>query len=462
VTASIWNPGSNIPSGGSSVTRAQESQTIVAGQTVVAFTTLEYLPGTNSLYIFIDGFFFSDYVQTNSTSITLSSSFLFPVNLVAIAGIPLNFGLAGDSVSYIAAGANSVARDIQTKVRETSWISIEDKGALENIDCSTSLQSAINSGFHTEIPPGSWTASSAASIVGNKVLRARAGAVLSGAGLSAAGFFTGAAGAEQQVHYNSSRATDGASFYFRRESNYVGGTPGFVNSGVLIHSFVRNSASTSFEWGLTSTLFNSSNSGENVGIYAQAHKLALGATWALVSEIYDYSASNPTTSVVCAEFDITANGTDDTAPFGARVGLDIVLRNRDPAGAAITASWGVRIQGDTGAVVKRGYSFVPGVSTTYAFDASTATVVSAAFKMDVNQPIIFKADDTKKLFYDGTGLKYETSGTLLVRFNDSGLTQLGVNSTAAGTPASFVANRTIRIQQNDGTILYLPAMLATW
>jgi hypothetical protein len=83
--------------------------------------------------------------------------------------------------------------------------------------------------------------------------------------------------------------------------------------------------------------------------------------------------------------------------------------------------------------------------------------------MAENQPIAFNAALSRKLFHDGTGLKFtDASNNLLFRLNDTGIPQFGIASTAAATPGSFAANRTIRIQQLDGTVLYIPAMLSTW
>lgn len=459
--ASIWNPGSSIPSGGT-ISRATEAKTVVAGQIVVSFSTFEYVIGTGMLFIFIDGEFFSDYVETNSTSITLNAPFLESVDLVAVAGIPLNDGLAGTAVSYIAPGADSVARSVQSKLNESSFISIVDKGATSSDDALASIQAALDSGNGIEIPSGAWSAIGAPTITGSKVIKARAGSVMSGSAFSNLGLYSGASGIEQSVHLGGG-ATDAASFYFRRESNYAGGSFGFVNSGLRVDSFVRNAASTAFEWSFTATMNNWANAGENVAAYFLGRKYANGPTWGAVSEAVDHTeVADPTGALIAHEFNITANGTDNAAPYGSRVGLDLAIRKHNPAGADVVASWGYRIQTGSGARVSRGYSFYPGTLVDKAFDASTATISQSAFKMAEGQAFVLSVDDTIKMLYDGFGVKFEDTGVLKLRINDTGVLQLGNLFTVATTPASFTPNRILELQQRDGTSIYVAGMTAPW
>lgn len=54
----------------------QESQTATAGQTVFTLTTMTYVPGSNSLSVFIDGvnqILNEAFTETNSTTVTFSS-----------------------------------------------------------------------------------------------------------------------------------------------------------------------------------------------------------------------------------------------------------------------------------------------------------------------------------------------------------------------------------------------------
>jgi hypothetical protein len=458
MSASIWNPGSNIPSGGT-IARAVEPKTVAAGQTVVTFSTFEYVPGTGSLFIFVAGFYYSDYVETNGTSITLNTPFTESVELVAVAGIPLNEGISGLSVSYLAPGADSVSRTVQSKLQESSFISIVDKGATPSADAFSAVQSALDSGAEIEIPAGAWSAVGTATVTGSKIIKARNGSVLSGSAFSNLGFYTGGNGIEQNVHQGGG-PVDSASFYFRRETNYAGGTPGYVNSAVRAETYVRNPASTSFEWTSCFVLHNFATGGENVAGYRQGIKYTgAGPTWAGCDEIIDWNI-NPTSGVVGTELSFTANGTDNNR---VRVAYDVALRKRSAAGASPTLTWGYRIQTEAGSTVDRGYGFAPGASVLKAFDTTEATVLQSALSMADGQAITFNTLQTKKLFYDGVGLKYENAaGVLGFRANDTGVLQVGNINTAATVPGNFIPNRIIQIQQRDGTSLYIPAMLATW
>jgi hypothetical protein len=258
---------------------------------------------------------------------------------------------------------------------------------------------------------------------------------------------------------------DEASFHFRRRANYSGGTPGLVNSAIRGDTFVESSpglpsTATSFEWAGCFVVHNRSPFGENVGAYRQGIKYpGAGPTWGGTDEIIDWQ-TDPTSGAVGCELSFTANGTDANR---TRVGYDMALRKRDSGGASPTLSWGFRIQTETGSKVNRAYGFAPSATVDIAFDATEATVGQAALAMAENQPIAFNAALSRKLFHDGTGLKFtDASNNLLFRLNDTGIPQFGIASTAAATPGSFAANRTIRIQQLDGTVLYIPAMLSTW
>jgi hypothetical protein len=264
----------------------------------------------------------------------------------------------------------------------------------------------------------------------------------------------------------SGSSTDGGSYRFRRRATYSGGTPGFVNAALFVDTFVEAtpggaSTAAAFEWAGVFVMHNrSTTSAENVALYRQGIKYpGAGPTWAGTDEIIDWQ-TDPTTGAIGVELSFTANGTDANS---ARVAYDVALRKRDGAGASPVLSWGYRIQTETGSKVVRGFSFTSGSTADVGFDTSLATINTAAFKMAQGQAIAFRAADDRKLFHDGTGLAFtNASNALLFRLNDTGIPQFGIASTAAATPGSFAANRTIRIQQLDGTVLYVPAMLSTW
>jgi hypothetical protein len=350
-----------------------EQQVATAGQTVFNLGSGTYVPGTNSLRVFVDGISQNpgaDYTETSASSVTFTTG--------RVAGQRVRF----DMGRYVSSGLP---------------LSSVGKGIAED---------------------------------------------------------------------SSGTATDAGSYRFRRRATYSGGTPGFVNSALFVDTFVESSAGSgtssaaAFEWAGTFVMHNYSTAGENVALYRQGIKYAgAGPTWAGTDEIIDWN-TNPTTGVVGVELSFTANGTDTNS---TRVAYDVALRKRDSGGAAPVLSWGYRIQTEAGSKVVRGYSFTSGSTADVGFDTSLATINTAAFKMAEGQAIVFRAADDRKVFHDGTGLKFaDASNTLLFRLNDTGIPQFGIASTAATTAASFSANRTIRIQQLDGTVLYIPAMLSTW
>lgn len=219
-------------------------------------------------------------------------------------------------------------------------------------------------------------------------------------------------------------ALDSSFWNFSRTSNYAGGTPGWVNSCVHVQSNVNNASTTSYEWTLTSVMNNYASGGENVAGYFQGNKYGTGPTWGAVAEVIERTAVNdPTTGTVGLEVDIGCSGTDTYASLGSRVGVDLVVRKTAGATDPAHVSWGFRIQngGSADSVVGRGFSFSPGMIVEKAFDASTATVLTAAFQMQTNQVFSFNSSGTRQMTHNGTSwvLKNNT-GTTYWGFADSG------------------------------------------
>lgn len=75
--ASIWTPGTTIPStANADNTLKGQRFTAAAAQTVFTLTLFQYVPATGSLLVFINGvkqFLASDYTETSSSSITLTA-----------------------------------------------------------------------------------------------------------------------------------------------------------------------------------------------------------------------------------------------------------------------------------------------------------------------------------------------------------------------------------------------------
>ncbi len=106
-----------------------------------------------------------------------------------------------------------------------------------------------------------------------------------------------------------------------RRANHTGGTPGFVNSGILAKTFV-SAGNTNFEWAIVGVVDNSATAGENVGGYFQGIKRATGPTWGATIEVIDKTGANPATGAVGIEVNVTANGTDAS---NNRVGIDVAI-----------------------------------------------------------------------------------------------------------------------------------------
>lgn len=210
---------------------------------------------------------------------------------------------------------------------------------------------------------------------------------------------------------------DAGDLRIRRRANYSsGGITGYVNSALFVDTFAEATAS-SFEWAGVFVMHNYSPNGENVGLYRQGIKYSgAGPTWAGTDEIIDWN-TDPASGVVGVELSFTANGTDVNS---ARVGYDMALRKRDNAGASPVAGWGFRIQTQAGSKFVRGFSFTSGSTADIGFDTSLGVMNTAAFKMSEGQPIIFMADDSRKLFYSSGAWRFtDASNSAFAEIKDN-------------------------------------------
>lgn len=210
-----------------------------------------------------------------------------------------------------------------------------------------------------------------------------------------------------------------------RRANHTGGTPGFVNSGILAKTFV-SAGNTNFEWAIVGVVDNSATAGENVGGYFQGIKRATGPTWGATVEVIDKTGANPATGAVGIEVNVTANGTDAS---NNRVGIDVAIRKDDAGGAGCVTGFGIRLQSQAGS----GY--------TVGFDTSSATIYQSAIRIGQGQAIAFDGNATDKLASDGTGIVYYSGGVFKAKLvNDGGIfltgrTKItGTFTTGAQTP----------------------------
>jgi len=128
----------------------QEIQTATAGQTVFTLTTMTYLPGTNSLSVFVDGVNQYGpgaqyaYVETNSTTVTFASGLhvgalvKFTTTQQQSAGV-----VDASQVTYDPPFTGSVATNVEAKLAQT--VSVLDFGADPTgaTDSTAAIQSAI-------------------------------------------------------------------------------------------------------------------------------------------------------------------------------------------------------------------------------------------------------------------------------------------------------------------------------
>lgn len=141
------------------------------------------------------------------------------------------------------------------------------------------------------------------------------------------------------------QALEGANpLVIQRIADYLGGSPGFVNTADLVQSDVGTKAE-SFEWVRLTILNNRADKGENVAKYSQANKLGKGNTWAAVAEVCD---THGVGAAVGQETDVWTTGPDN----GSRVGHDVLvgdslaIRGTDRSEVA-EATIGVRVAATT-------------------------------------------------------------------------------------------------------------------
>jgi hypothetical protein len=235
----------------------------------------------------------------------------------------------------------------------------------------------------------------------------------------------------------------GASVNIYRDCTSVtGGTAGFVNAATVART--RTGATeTAFEWTNLAIMDNYSAAGENVALYAQGNKRAIGPTWGGVLEAHDHTqVANPTGGLVGLEVDVFANGTDANS---ARIGIDLVAGKGVNAGTINTVGVGLRIgpqNADISLAKFENGIQLTGLMTTglqsgtngtwgalfigsYAvgIDLSGSTNSTSAIRIKGGDNIAFDASSFYRLFHKTTGvsgLYYSVSGTDRVCLTDAG------------------------------------------
>ena len=126
----------------------QDIQTATAGQTVFTLANA-YVPGANTLSVFVDGVNQYDgvsysYVETNSNTVTFASGLHVGalVKFTTVQTLTTTQATTAGLVTYTPAGTGAVSTTVQTKLRQ--WISPEDYGAVG--DANEITDASINAG----------------------------------------------------------------------------------------------------------------------------------------------------------------------------------------------------------------------------------------------------------------------------------------------------------------------------
>lgn len=211
-------------------------------------------------------------------------------------------------------------------------------------------------------------------------------------------------------------STQGNSIYLRRDTDYTGGTPGWVNSALFIDTYTGPSTTT-FEWGLTSRLNNYSTAGENVGAYLQGNKYATGPTWGACVEVNDKTGTNTSSTsggTVGLEVDVWANGVD---AFKQRIGVDVVVGKSNAAGAKSIAHSGVRVGAQNNNNTQA--AFLNGFEVLSADDSAFLSTANGQRGLDLRGTYTSAAIDlSNSIVGNGTAIRLK-SGTSITFGNDA-------------------------------------------
>lgn len=315
-----------------------------------------------------------------------------------------------------APGSGGATRTLQNKTTQDLPASILDYGGATGLDATASLQNAWAARSQAAFPSGAWPIASAPTFTGSKFVVAAPDATFSGVGAGALGLAT--TGGWQSVHQGAT-GSNFASWYLRRESNYAGGTPEFVCSGMRVDSFVRNAASTSYEWAFTAVMDTLASGGQNVALQGTTWARGTGPAWAQSLLLRDYNV-NPTTGKVVLEPTIEGNGGDTN---NARIIVDAAARRPSLAGAdgEFFAVFRAQAGGDEAHVTfKHLLTTSVGLRLSEGITLHAATITGAAIKLAQDQVIAFNTAATRQLTHNGGGYIFKTNAAAQWELSDSG------------------------------------------
>jgi hypothetical protein len=169
-------------------TGEEETQTATQGQTVFTLTTIQYLPATNNLLVFVNGskqVLGDNYTETSSTVVTFVDGLNVGDVVDFCTATPINTNAnTAASISYNEGCAGAVDRTVESKLQES--LSVLDFGADSTgvADSAASFQDAVDCLAATEvnIPPGTYLLNSSPTPIGGATWIFQNGADLLGSG----------------------------------------------------------------------------------------------------------------------------------------------------------------------------------------------------------------------------------------------------------------------------------------